>query len=786
MRGIKVSNRATLKTAAVAIAVVTIFAVHRGFSRAAEQQQGPQRGSIGRTYKESKPAWELPPQAPKDAPNVIYLVLDDIGYAQLGCYGSEIQTPNLDRIAAGGLRYTNFHTTSLCSPSRACLLTGHNHHTNHLGVITEAATGYPGYDGRMPRSQATIAEILKQTGYSTFYVGKWHQAPLDETSDAGPYDHWPLGMGFERFYGFLGGETNQWFPDLVYDNHRIERPSRPGYHLTEDLTDRAIQFIAEQKEVTPDKPFFLNLAYGAGHAPHHVAKKYIEMYRGKFDKGWDKVREETLARQKEMGIVPPNTQLAPRNSDVKAWNDLTSDERRLYARMEEVFAGFLTHCDENIGRLIAFLEERKLSDNTLLVVVSDNGASQEGRETGTFNESLYFNQIPENVAMDMKLIDELGGPMTYPHYPLGWAMADNTPFKRYKQETHAGGITDPLIIQWPKMIKDKGGIRTQYHHMIDITPTVLELIGVKHPTVVNGVDQRPMDGMSLAYTFNDAKAPSRRETQYFEMLGHRSIYHKGWVAVTMHKLGEDFDKDPWELYNVAEDFSESNDLAAQNPGKLREMIERWWSEAGRYNVLPLDDRGIIRVLEQPNLNRPREVVTYYPGMSSIPRANMLNFRNRSYSITADVEIPSGGADGVLLALGGRFGGFSLYVQKSRLSYVYNWFGLERYTVNSTDAVPSGSVKLRVDFTAGGPGGSAATLFINDKRVGDGKVARLVPITFGLAEGLTVGRDPSTPVTESYQSPFEFTGKINKVVMELKESSGQSPASGVSLLTLLDQ
>jgi len=767
--------RTSLKLAGMAIAVSGIFVMGLASRRAAAQQQDPQRPTIGRSYKDSKPAWELPPQAPKGAPNVIYLVLDDVGYAQLGCYGSEIQTPNLDRIAAGGLRYTNFHTTSLCSPSRACLLTGDNHHTNHLGVITEAATGYPGYDGRMPRSQATIAEILKQTGYSTFYVGKWHQAPPDETSDAGPYDHWPLGMGFERFYGFLGGETNQWFPDLVYDNHRVERPNRPGYHLTEDLTDRAMQFIADQKRVTPDKPFFLNLAYGAGHAPHHVARKYIEMYKGKFDKGWDKVREETLARQKQMGIVPPNTQLAPRNSDVKAWNDLTNDQRRLYARMQEVFAGFLTHCDENIGRLMSFLEERNLMENTLLVVVSDNGASQEGRETGTFNESLYFNQIPENVEMDMKLIDELGGPMTYPHYPLGWAMAGNTPFQRYKQETHAGGITDPMIVHWPKTIKEKGGLRSQYHHMIDITPTVLEVIGLQQPRVVNGVDQRPMDGMSLAYTFSDAKAPGRRETQYYEMLGHRAIYYKGWEAVTMHVRGEDFDKDPWELYNVTEDFSESNNLAAQNPAKLREMVERWWSEAGRYNVLPLDDRGVIRALEQPSLNRPRTVITYYPGMGSVPRSNMLNFRGRSYSIAADVEIPSGGADGVLLALGGRFGGFSFFLQKGRLNYAYNWVGLERYTVTSTEAAPVGPVKLRVEFTSGAPGGGTAALFINDKRVGEGRIARLVPVTFGLSEGLTLGRDPSTPVTESYQSPFEFAGRIKKVVMELKEDPKQADA-----------
>ena len=375
--------------------------------------------------------------------------------------------------------------------------------------------------------------------------------------------------------------------------------------------------------------------------------------------------------------------------------------------------------------------------------------------------------------MDMKLIDELGGPMTYPHYPLGWAMAGNTPFQRYKQETHAGGITDPMIVSWPKNIKDKGGIRTQYHHMIDITPTVLEVLGLQQPRVVNGVDQRAMDGLSLAYTFDDAKAPSRRNTQYFEMLGHRAIYYKGWVAVTKHVRGEDFDKDSWELYNVTEDFSESNDLAAKNPEKLREMKERWWSEAGRYNVLPLDDRSIIRSLEQPGLNRPRTTVTYYPGMASIPRSNMLNFRNRSYTITADVEIPSAGAEGVLLSLGGRFGGFSFFVQRNRLSYAYNWVGLDRYTMTSTDAVSPGPARLRVEFTSAGPGSGVATLFINDKRVGEGKIERLVPVTFGLSEGLMVGRDPSTPVTESYQSPFEFTGKIKKVVMELTQDSREA-------------
>ncbi|MBS1786367.1 MAG: arylsulfatase [Acidobacteria bacterium] len=726
---------------------------------------------VGRTYKESKPAWEPQATAPKGAPNVIYLVLDDVGYAQLGCYGSEIATPNIDRLAANGLRYTNFHTTALCSPSRAALLTGHNHHSNHFGVITDNATGFPGYDGRMPKSHATIAEILKPNGYSTFYVGKWHQAGFDEYSNAGPFEQWPLGMGFERFYGFVGGETNQWFPRLASDNQNIEPPLKPGYHLTEDLTDRAIQFILDQKQVNHDKPFFMNLAYGAAHAPLQVHKKYIEMYKGKFDKGWDKVREETLARQKKMGIVPPNAILPPRNPNIKAWDELTADQRRLYARLQEVFAGFLTHADENIGRLINFLEEIGQLDNTILIVVSDNGASQEGRLTGSFNELLYFNQIPEDEAMNLKMIDEMGGPMTYPHYPMGWAMAGNTPFRMYKQNTHAGGNTDPFIVHWPKGIKEKGGIRTQYQHLIDVTPMVLEAIGIKQPKTLNGVDQAPFDGISMLHTLNDAAAKSRHETQYYEMLGHRAIYYNGWKAIAIHERGSgDWSTDRWELFKVDEDFNETNDLAAKQPEKLREMIERWWVEAGKYNVLPLDDRGFVRTLEQVSTNRPQTIATYYPGNIQIPRSSMLRFQNHSFSLTAEVEIPASGAEGVLLALGGRFAGFSFFVQNNRLQFVYNYFGLERYAVTSSETLPKGAAKLRVEFTSTGQDKGVAVLFINDRKVGEGAIPHTVPIVYSTSEGVAAGRDPSTPVTESYQSPFAFTGKLKKVVMELKENS----------------
>ncbi len=737
------------------------------FSLTAFAQEGR---VIGRTYKESKPAWEPKPQAPAGAPNVIYLVLDDVGYAHLGCYGSEIQTPNLDKLAANGLRYTNFHTTALCSPSRAALLTGHNHHSNHFGVITDNSTGYPGYDGRMPKSHATLAEILKPNGYSTLYVGKWHQAGFDEYSNAGPFEQWPLGMGFERFYGFVAGETNQWFPRLAQDNQNIEPPLRPGYHLTEDLTDKAIAFILEQKQVNANKPFFMNLAYGAPHAPLHVHKKYIEMYKGRFDKGWDKVREETLARQKRMGIVPANTVLPPRNPNIKAWDELTADQRRLYARLQELFAGVLTHTDEHIGRLINALEEIGELDNTIFIVVSDNGASQEGGLTGSFNELLYFNQIPEDEALNLKMIDEMGGPMTYPHYPMGWSMAGNTPFRMYKQNTHAGGNTDPFIVHWPKGIKEKGGIRTQYQHLIDVTPTMLEAIGIKQPKTLKGVDQAAFDGSSMLHTLNDATAKSRHETQYYEMLGHRAIYHNGWKAIAWHLRNSDWNDDKWELYKVDEDFNELNDLAAKHPEKLREMQERWWAEAGKYNVLPLDDRGFIRQAEQQTTNRPATIATYYPGSIQIPRTSIPRFQNRSFSLTAEAEIPARGAEGVLLALGGRFAGFSFFVQNNRLHFVYNYLGLERYTITATETLPTGPAKLRMEFTSTGQHQGVAALYYNDRKVGEGPISRLVPIVYGTSEGLTAGRDPSTPVTESYQSPYAFTGKLKKVVMQLKDNS----------------
>lgn len=726
-----------------------------------------QQPVIGRTYRESRAAWDPSIQAPKGAPNVIYLVLDDVGFGQLGCYGSPIETPNIDALAANGLRYNNFHTTSLCSPSRASLLTGHNHHSNHFGLIAEFATGFPGYDGKLPRNHATVAEILKESGYSTLYVGKWHLAGYDEFSNVGPFERWPLGLGFERFYGFVGGETSQWFPHLAQDNQSIETPATPGYHLTEDLTDKAIKYIAEQKQVNPDKPFFLNLAYGAAHAPLHAPRRFIDMYRGRFDKGWDKVREETLARQKAMGIVPQNTVLPPRNPEIKAWDELKPEEKKLYARFQEVFAGYLTHCDENIGRLMGFLKEIGAFENTVFVIVSDNGASQEGRLTGSYNYVRYFNQVPENDQLTASYLDELGGPSTYPHYPMGWAMAGNTPFKMYKQNTHAGGNTDPLIIHWPKGIKDKGAIRSQYHHIIDVTPTILEIAGIKQPRQVNGVDQQPFDGQSMYYSIVEGTAPARRSLQYYEMLGHRGIYSKGWKALTLHKQGSSFDKDQWELYHVEEDFSESTDVAEKYPEKLRELIDLWWAEAGRYNVLPLDDRGTIRVLGQPVSNRPRFSTTFFPGLSTTPTANVPNFRNKTFSLTADVNIAASGAEGVLFSIGGRFGGFSFFIQQNKLHFVYNYFGEKRFTVTSSEMIPRGDLKLKLEFENTGENQGRASLYFNDRKVGEGEIPQTVPLTFGLSEGVTCGRDPATPVSDSYRSPFTFTGLLRKVVMDVK-------------------
>ncbi|MEW6185575.1 MAG: arylsulfatase [Thermodesulfobacteriota bacterium] len=734
-------------------------------------------GVIGRTYKESTPWWPKTREISSEKPNVVFMILDDVGFAQLGCYGSSIETPNMDRLAGGGLRYNNFHTTALCSPTRACLLTGRNHHSVGTGIITELASGYPGYNGRIPKSAGTIAQILRENGYGTFAVGKWHNTPEQETSAAGPYDRWPLGMGFDRFYGFLGGDTNQWNPTLVYDNHRIPQPERTEYHLTEDIIDKSMEFVQDLKQIQPEKPFFLWMAFGAGHAPHHAPKEFIDKYQGRFDRGWDWERELVLSRQKEMGLVPPETPLAPRNPGIQAWEELSPDQRRLYTRMQEVFAGFMDHTDHHIGRFLDFLDEGGLMENTLIVLISDNGASQEGYWHGSLNENRFFNALPENLEECLTGIDKLGSPLTFNHYPRGWAMAGNTPLKRYKQNTHGGGIRDTLIIHWPKGIQDRGAIRPQYHHVTDIVPTVLEVLDIEAPASINGIDQKPIEGVSLAYSFKDPQAPTRKGVQYYEMFGHRGIWSRGWKAVTYHspRAAGNFDDDHWELYNLDQDFSEMNNLAEAQPQKLRELIDLWWAEAGKYQVLPLDDRTGSRFYEQkPRLDQGRNSFTFFPGTSMIPGGIAPQTRNRSYAITALTDIPETGAEGALLAHGGRFGGFCLYVQNNRLVFDYNYLGISHSLITSSKEIPKGPATLRFEFKKTGEHQGQGTLLINGEKVGEGAIERTAPVRHSLSEGMEIGRDSLTPVSETYQCPFVFTGTLKKVLIDLDGESHQDP------------
>jgi arylsulfatase A-like enzyme len=739
------------------------------------------KGSIGRTWEDSKPWWPQPIKAPADAPNIAYIILDDVGYGWLSCYGGPIDTPNIDKLAANGLLYNNWHTTALCSPTRACLLTGRNHHSVGMAGVTEISTGFPGYNGIMPKEKAAIGALLRQYGYNTFCIGKWHNTPDTDTGPEGPFDRWPTGemMGFDRFYGFLAGDCNQWYPPLVWDNHPILPPKTPeeGYHLSVDLVDKAILFISNHESVGPEKPWLLWLAFGAGHAPHHVPKEWIAKYKGKFDKGWDKVREETLERQKKMGIVPMNTDLAPPNQGVQKWDDLSADEKKLFARMMECYAGFLSHADHQIGRFITFLDEIGNTENTLIFVCSDNGASAEGMLSGLFNEASFFNMEPETVEQNLKRIDELGGTTCYNHYPIGWAMAGDTPFKWYKQYTHYGGTKDPLIVHWPKGIRDKGKIRTQFHHSIDIVPTILEAIGVEPPAQIGGYTQAPIEGVSMLYSFNDAKAPTTKQVQYFEMLGNRGIWYKGWRAVTFHgqlpwenKPKWSFDEDKWELYNVEEDFSECHNLAEKNPEKVRQLLDMWWAEAGKYNVLPLDDRKQERLLAREGLKKEKTSYTFYTGTVRVPAASAPHVKNRSHSITADVEIPSVVPEGPICAIGGVGSGWSLYIKDEQLVYCYNNNG-KLYYVRSTKKIPvGGKIKLRFEFEKTGKekfgAGGIGRLYINNEKVGEAEIPQTVRFIYELDETFDIGRDTGTPVTNEYKAGAAFTGTIKKVVIDL--------------------
>jgi arylsulfatase len=752
-------------------------------------------GVVGRTYDKSSPAWPEPLRARKDAPNVIFIVQDDTGFGQLGCYGSPIKTPNLDALAANGLLLNNMHTTALCSPTRSAILTGRNHHSNAMACITEGSTGYPGGNGYIPFENGFLSEILLQHGYNTFALGKWHLTPADQTSAAGPYNRWPLGRGFERYYGFLGGDTHQYYPELVYDNHSVEPEKTPeeGYHLTADLVDKAISFIADARQVAPDKPFFLYFAPGAAHAPHHVPKEWADRYKGQFDDGWDAYREKVFTRQKELGIVPKDAELSRHDPDVQDWKMLPADERKLYARMMEVFAGFVTHTDDQYGRLFAYLKSVGAWDNTLIMFISDNGASAEGGPTGSVNENKFFNNVPDSLQENLQKIDQLGGPATFNHYAWGWTHAGNTPFRRWKRETYRGGISDPFLVHWPKGITSKGQVRTQFAHAIDMVPTVLEALGIEAPTSIRGVTQSPIEGHSFAHVFGDAKAPSKHVTQYFEMFGHRSIYHEGWRAVcpwpgtSFKESGLAFgapidaakltalDAKNWELYHVETDVAENHNLAEKERARLIEMIGMWYVEAGKYNVLPIDSRGTLRFMDpRPQISVERSSYTYYPGTQMIPVNAGPVLLNRPHSITADVEIPKGGAQGCLMSAGDVQGGFALYVQGGKLHYVYNYVGSQFFHAESSSTVPEGRHKLRLEFETtgqpeiaqgkGAPG--RAQLYVDGKLVGQADVPLTMPISIGLGGGIVCGADTGSPVWDKYEPPFRFSGTIHGVTVDV--------------------
>jgi arylsulfatase A-like enzyme len=754
-------------------------------------------GVVGRTVQESEPAWPAPRRASEGAPNVLFVVLDDVGYGQLSCFGGLVETPNIDRVAARGLRYVNMHTTALCSPTRSCILTGRNHHSNGVAAIMELATGFPGYDGRMPFENGMLPEMLLEHGYNTFCVGKWHLSPSEDNTAAGPFHRWPLGRGFERYYGFLGGETNQWYPDLTQDNASVPQPRSPedGYHLSEDLADQAIRLVLDAHVNAPEKPFFLYYAPGAAHAPHHVPKEWADRYRGTFDQGWDAYREAVFARQKELGHFPAEAELSPHDPDVPEWDSLSEDERRLYSRMMEVFAGFLSHADHHLGRILDTLEQIGELDNTLIMIVSDNGASAEGGVSGSFNEMLFFNGVPESFDDNLAKIDELGGTKAYNHYAWGWTWAGNTPFRRWKRETYRGGSTDPFVLAWPARVAARGELRTQYAHVVDMLPTVLDALGIQAPQTIRGVTQSPLEGASFAHTFDTANAATKHATQYFEMFGHRSIDHDGWRAVCpwpgpnfteaaalgrtfgqpiTPELLDELDATGWELYHIVGDPTESHDVAAEHPDRLRELISLWWEQAQKYKVMPID--GSVRerlAAERPQMSKRRTRFVYYPGLAIVPAFAAPPTFNRPYSVEADVEIPAGGANGVLVAQGGDAGGYSFFVEDGRLRYAYNYVGRDFFDMSSPDVLPEGRHALRYEFEPTGepefqqgkgtPG--RAQLYVDGNLVANAEYPHTTPLLYEL-EGLSCGYDFGAPATDGYEAPFKFTGTIHSVTFDV--------------------
>ncbi len=721
-------------------------------------------------------------KAPAKAPNVLIVLIDDMGFGQSSAFGGPIHMPTLEKLANNGLRYNGFHTTALCSPTRIALLTGRNHHVNNMGSITETATAFPGQTGKRPNSVAPLAEMLRLNGYSTAAFGKSHETAAWEVSTSGPTDRWPTRSGFDKFYGFIGGEANQWAPTLYDGLNPVEPPKDPNYHLVDDMTTQAIRWMHAEKSLTPDKPFFMYFAPGATHAPHHVPKEWIAKYKGKFDQGWDKVREETLARQKQLGMVPQDAELAPKPEAIKDWDKLTADEQKLFAHQMEVFAAYGEFADHHVGRLVAKLEELGQADNTLIFYIAgDNGASAEGGMNGLFNEMSYFNGVHETVPEVLKHYDDLGSAKSYGHYSAGWAVAGDTPFTWTKQvASDYGGTLNGMAVHWPKGIKTKGEIRSQFHHVIDVAPTILEAAGLPEPKSVNGTAQTPIDGVSMMYTFDDAKAKSHRTTQYFEIFCNRSIYHDGWLAGTVHRAPWEsqvraaLDNDKWELYDTRNDFSLKNDLAAKNPEKLKELQALFIQEAIKNRVLPLDDRLLERLnaaaVGRPDLMQGRTSLTVYDGMVGLTENVFIDIKNKSYSVTAETKIPDGGANGVLIAQAGRFGGWSLYLKDGKPTYTYNYLGREQYKIASTKVVPPGAATVRFDFKydGGGPGkGGSGVISVNGEKFAEGRIDRTQGFIFSADEGVDVGADLATAVSDDYNVPFRFTGTIGKVVVDIK-------------------
>jgi arylsulfatase len=743
----------------------------------------PFHGTINLRASDSKSDFPQPVKAPAGAPNILLVLLDDCGFGATSTFGGPCDTPTLEALARTGLRYNQFHTTALCSPTRAAIITGRNHHSVHTACIMEGGTGFPGYDTVMGRDTATVAEILKQYGYGTAWFGKMHNVPDWESSQAGPFDRWPTALGFDHFYGFIGGDTNQWRPNLTEGTKPIEPYlGNPDYNLDYDLADQAAKWIKMQKAVAPDKPFFCYYAPGATHAPHHPKKEWVEKYKGKFEQGWDKVREETFARQKKLGVIPANARLTPRAPGVQAWDDCSPAERKVFARMMEVYAGYLEQTDYNVGRVVKAIEDLgQLEDTLIIYIAGDNGASAEGSLQGLLNEMTFFNGVPEDVQEILKRADDIGTWKTYNHYPVGWAHAMDTPFQWTKQiGSHYGGTRNGMVISWPNQIKAKGELRSQWHHCIDIVPTILEVCGINAPSSVNGVTQKPIEGVSMTYSFGDAGATSRRQTQYFEMLGNRAIYHEGWVACTTPPVppwspaGADVDVIDgyrWELYEVDRDFSQAEDVAAKYPDKLKELQLLFYTEAAKYNVLPLDNSKTSRLdpAIRPSLTRGRTSFGYSQDQTRIPEGASPDVKNKSWSITAEVEVKAG-TTGMIITQGGLFSGWAMYLEKGKPVFHYNFCDVAHYEAAGKEALAPGKHTIRMDFAYDGGGigkGGTVTLTVDGTAVAKGRIEQTVPIRVSLDEGLDVGEDTGTPVNLGYDVPFPFTGKIHRLVIELR-------------------